>query len=165
MSRSREKVNLRCSGCALDGDILFVGMNPSVASPDSSPFHEATKSFKTLKKYLPREVLHSARFVNLSNEKIQQNKPLKRKQARERALQMRQLITQYNKVIAFGNVVSDALSYAEIPHFHMWHPSGLCRTWNDKVATARKIEELLEYIYGYKQDSRSREEAKRALPV
>jgi len=51
----------------------------------------------------------------------------------------------YNKVIALGNVASEALAKINIDHFKLPHPSGLNRKLNDKVYVQKVLSECKEY--------------------
>lgn len=129
-------------------NILFIGMNPSTASPDDSPFHKETSSYRKLSKYIDSTILDQVKLINLYDKKINNNKCLSVNMAAKCVQNKQQLITRYNRIVALGSVVSRALTAHNISHFHMWHPSGLCRLWNNKAATEQKIKELLRFING-----------------
>lgn len=51
----------------------------------------------------------------------------------------------YKKVIALGNVASEALIKINVDHFKLPHPSGLNRKLNDKKYVTRVLKECKEY--------------------
>ena len=55
--------------------------------------------------------------------------------------------SNYDKVIALGNVASNSLKKLNIDHFKMPHPSGLNRQLNDKEFEKTKIKECYNYLY------------------
>ena len=55
--------------------------------------------------------------------------------------------SNYDKVIALGNVASDSLKKINVEHFKMPHPSGLNRQLNDKDFEKKKIKECYNYLY------------------
>ena len=51
----------------------------------------------------------------------------------------------YEKVIALGNVASEALTKINVDHFKLPHPSGLNRKLNDKKYVTQLLKECKEY--------------------
>ena len=60
---------------------------------------------------------------------------------------------QFDKIIALGNVASNALKKVGVDHFKMPHPSPLNRQLNDKQFEKTMIEECYNYIMGDNYDS------------
>ena len=60
---------------------------------------------------------------------------------------------QFDKIIALGNVASNALKKVGVDHFKMPHPSPLNRQLNDKQFEKTMIEECYNYIMGDTYDS------------
>lgn len=63
---------------------------------------------------------------------------------------------QFDKIIALGNVASNALKKVGVDHFKMPHPSPLNRQLNDKQFEKTMIEECYNYIMGDTYDSTHR---------
>jgi hypothetical protein len=127
--------------------ILLIGSNPSNSSPDSSPFHPNTKSRKFIDKIFAgfSVELH---YSNLFDYKTENNKPISKK---ELILNIEHIKQKFNnfpntKIIALGRTSSDGLRLAGIDHFHLPHPSGLCRFWNDPVSAEVKIRDMLIWL-------------------
>ena len=124
--------------------VLFVGINPSDESPDNSAFHPATKSGKIVRGWV-KNTLCTVKFTNLCALKNSDAPKLDK-----RKLGVTMEIEVYRmrgyKIIACGEIVSNALTRGKIKHFAMPHPSGLNRFWNDKKAGDAKIQEMLEWI-------------------
>ena len=60
---------------------------------------------------------------------------------------------QFDKIIALGNVASNALKKVGVDHFKMPHPSPLNRQLNDKQFEKTMIKECYNYIMGDTYDS------------
>jgi|TARA_A100001388_G_C28769974_1_gene503210 hypothetical protein len=58
---------------------------------------------------------------------------------------LNKLTNGYDKVIALGNVASEALSKIGVEHFKLPHPSGLNRKLNDKKYVNKVLKECYEY--------------------
>jgi hypothetical protein len=63
---------------------------------------------------------------------------------------------QFDKIIALGNVASNALKKVGVDHFKMPHPSPLNRQLNDKQFEKTMIEKCYNYIMGDTYDSTHR---------
>lgn len=123
--------------------VLIVGSNPSQASPDNSAFHPSTKSRKTIDKWfagIPAD-LH---FINVSNEKTENNKPLNSHQINPIRTQLESF--KNYKIIAVGKTAENVLKHAQIDHFAMPHPSGRNRKLNDRDYIRNKLAELNKYV-------------------
>jgi len=127
--------------------LIIVGSNPSSASPDSTPFHPATKSRKFIDK-LFKDSDYQLIYINLVDYKTEGNKPLSNKVIKLELNNIKQKFHEIRdfKIIAFGKTASYGLNLARIEHFALPHPSGLCRFWNDKSASEAKIMEMFEWI-------------------
>jgi uracil-DNA glycosylase len=127
--------------------ILFVGSNPSESSPDDSEFHLATRSRKTIDRWI-RDLDVSPLFLNVCSGKMVGNKAPSITQVRQ---ELPRLLKQINelqpeKIIAVGAVARWALDQLRCSHYPVPHPSGLCRIWNCKEQAAQLINDLRDYI-------------------
>lgn len=52
----------------------------------------------------------------------------------------------FHKIVALGQVASNALTRSGIPHFKLPHPSGRNRQLNDKAFISQKLEECKKWI-------------------
>lgn len=111
-------------------DILFIGIDPSIRSPDSSAFHPDTRSGKTIREWIVLIGVGGKRvsYLNLSD------------------IHSEKQIQSYHKIIACGNKVSKTLDKLLISHFKVGHPSGLNRQWNDPIYKQEMLQKLKEYI-------------------
>lgn len=127
--------------------VLLVGSNPGQASPDNTAFHPATKSRQFVDRWLD-DSWHVV-YDNLVNFKTAKNKQLSKSQIKENIEHIKHNIGAYRRmgypIVACGKIASMGLTMAEIDHFEMPHPSGLCRFWNDKEAGEAKIKEMKEW--------------------
>ena len=127
--------------------ILLVGSNPSNSSPDDSPFHPSTKSRKFIDRifYGLDVELH---YSNLFDYKTQNNKSISKKELKLNVEEIKQKFNNFSnmKIIALGRTSSDGLKLANIDHFHLPHPSGLCRFWNDRASAEVKMREMFTWI-------------------
>jgi hypothetical protein len=128
-------------------NIVIVGSNPSVKSPDLSAFHPSTKSRKFIDNIFKDTYLNLT-YVNIIDVKLSGNKPISRSQIKS---QLENIKLKFHgisntKIITFGKSASYGLQLAEVPHFEMPHPSGLCRFWNDRSASEIKIKEMFAWI-------------------
>jgi len=128
-------------------NIVLVGSNPSVQSPDLSAFHPDTKSRKFIDNLFKGTNLNIT-YLNLVDIKIDGNKPLSKSIIKSELENIKLKFQPYSsfKIISFGKTASDGLSLAGIPHFAMPHPSGLCRFWNDREASITKINEMFKWL-------------------
>ncbi len=55
--------------------------------------------------------------------------------------------SDYSKIIALGNKVSEVLTLAGINHFKMPHPSGLNRKLNDPKYVHEQLQACKNYLY------------------
>jgi hypothetical protein len=128
-------------------NIVLVGSNPSVQSPDLSAFHPDTKSRKFIDNIF-KGTSFSIVYLNLVDIKINDNKPLNKSIIKSELENIKLKFQSYpdSKIISFGNTASDGLELAGIEHFAMPHPSGLCRFWNDREAGITKINEMFRWL-------------------
>lgn len=131
--------------------VVIVGSNPSTASEGLTPFHESTKSRKTIDSWFKDEdEVYFLAYRNITNVKTNNNKSLTNAQIIEELPDIQATYNSfYNssfKIIACGETAHKALSMVDIEHFTIPHPSGCCRFWNDKNASKVKINEMLKYI-------------------
>jgi uracil-DNA glycosylase len=121
--------------------LVFVGSNPSNASSTESAFHESSKSFKILNEWI-KDIKGEKKYVNVSNEKTESNRPLKVSEIKSNLPRLLQDIAQANKVIALGKTAAKAVSMLGIDFYEMPHPSGLNRLLNDPEYVKEKIKGL-----------------------
>jgi len=129
--------------------LLLVGSNPSNASSNNNPFDESTNSGKVLSKWLSwTRGWSSIQFVNVSDTKSQDNKPLRKSEIVEALPSLESKILKFNpdKIVALGKTASMALTLLRLPFFEMPHPSGMNRQLNDPKFIAQKLEELQQYV-------------------
>jgi hypothetical protein len=126
--------------------VLIVGSNPSQKSPDNSPFHKNTASFKRVSGWFSHlnVELH---FINLVDEKTENNKQLTKTQIKPHLADIVMKTRGYNKIVACGNIASMGLDMANVDHFTVPHPSGVNRFWNCPRSTYEKLTEMLDYVY------------------
>ena len=127
--------------------IVLVGSNPSRVSPDNSAFHSSTKSRKFIDSIFANHD-YEISYINLIDYKTPNNRPISRSEIRSNLDKIKQKFDGIlnKKIIALGKTASDGLTLAEIKHFALPHPSGLCRFWNDKAESEGKIREMFEWI-------------------
>ena len=127
--------------------LIIVGSNPSSASPDCSPFHPTTKSRQFIDK-LFNGSSYELTYINLVDYKTEGNKPLSNKVIKLELVNIKQKFhgIRDSKIITLGKTASYGLDLAGIGHFALPHPSGLCRFWNDRVASEAKIQEMFRWI-------------------
>lgn len=135
--------------------ILLIGSNPSHKSPDNTPFHASTRSRIILDAWF-RDIECQMSFMNVSDQKTDNNKPLTRRQIRNYIPHIKQRLneTDCHGIVALGQTASWALTQAEVPHLAMPHPSGMNRQLNDPEFVAGKIEELRKFIDERREDQR-----------
>lgn len=130
--------------------IAFVGSNPGKASPDDSPFHNETKSYKFIEdRWLPHlPELRYVAYVNLVDHKTKDNKSLKISDIQNNLPNIKTKIKNLAgyKLVACGKTAAKGLTLAGVSFFEMPHPSGLCRFWNDKEAGDKIIKEMVEWL-------------------
>ena len=131
--------------------VCIVGSNPSQASVDNTPFHEGTKSRKTIDSWFePDEEVFYLKFMNVVNYKKVDNKALTTKEIKDAVPEIRNRFSELAagkfKLVTVGKAAHTALTLADVNHFEMPHPSGLCRFWNDPIAAEAKIKEMLEWV-------------------
>lgn len=124
--------------------VVLVGSNPSGKSPDNSAFHPDTKSRKFVDKWFDRS--WCVAYENLVDFKTENNKQLSKTQIKENLWDIQSKMDAYTvagyRIVACGKIAAMGLTMAEVKHFEMPHPSGLCRFWNDVEAGETKVEEM-----------------------
>ncbi len=129
--------------------VILVGSNPSIKSPDNSPFHAETRSRIILDEWF-RDIPCQVSFINICQEKTSGNKSLTHKSIRNNLpdFQKRLESLEGDKIVALGKTAEYGCSALGITFLAMPHPSGMNRQLNDKEFVARKIEELRKFIDG-----------------
>lgn len=125
--------------------VTLVGSNPSGKSPDCSAFHKSTKSRQFVDKWFEGKKVHTT-YMNLIDVKTKNNKQLKKSQILVELETIRNKFHMCEKIVACGKIAAMGLTMANVPHFEMPHPSGLCHFWNDKEASKQKVEEMIRWL-------------------
>jgi uracil-DNA glycosylase len=88
--------------------------------------------------------------MNLIDRKIDNNKAISKSEIKQNLHQIKEKLELKlnSKIIALGKTASYGLTLAEVHHFALPHPSGLCRFWNDPAAAEVKIREMFIWISG-----------------
>lgn len=117
--------------------ILVVGMNPSSA--------KVTKGSAWYKLHAWMDQLGIDRwaFTNLSDDP-----KWDRKLGEEFIYTLRRSCRGHDKVLALGNLSSEALSLIDVRHFKMPHPSGLNRKLNNPEFVKEMLNECRTYLNG-----------------
>lgn len=141
-------------------DILIVGSNPSMASPNTSPFHHSTKSYKNLITILKEAYPECAgtTFTNVHHLPTKDNRPLTTKEIKDCLPSLKSNIginieiwgTGNTKIVAVGQTAQKAMTLLGMEHFALPHTSGLNRQWNDKDFKEQKIKELRNFLLSSK---------------
>lgn len=128
--------------------VVLVGSNPSNKSPDCSAFHPDTKSRKFVDQWFDES--WSVAYENLVDFKTENNKQLSKTQIKENLWDIQSKMDRYTvagyRIVACGKIAAMGLNMAEVKHFEMPHPSGLCRFWNDKEAGDTKVKEMKKWV-------------------
>lgn len=110
----------------------------------SNPSHRSNgPTMKTLYKWLDHLDLSIVSFANVSTKRTPNNRQLKKSE-----YELKNLCTQlsnYDRIISFGNTAKDAVDSIGMNHFNMPHPSPL----NHKLNNTRFVLEQLEACYEY----------------
>lgn len=124
--------------------VLFVGSNPSQASPDNSAFHSATKSYRVLHKWIEGLDIEAI-YANISDEKSRGNRPISHTAISET---FDEIIEKQkpDRIVGLGKTASKALSAKGIKFLEMPHPSGRNRLLNDPNFVEQKKKALAEYV-------------------
>jgi uracil-DNA glycosylase len=127
--------------------ILFVGSNPSTASPTSDPFNNATSSSRILTEWV-KDLEGDKVHINVSNEKTEGNRPLKQSEIKASLGRLAEDISRIApaRIVALGKTATRALTLLQVPFFEMPHPSGMNRLLNDPKYVEEKIKRLTEFL-------------------
>jgi uracil-DNA glycosylase len=125
--------------------VLIVGSNPSNSSPDESPFHEGTKSRKTIEAWIQGLDIE-VHYINVVNSKLDKPPTQEMILSELPSLNKRIELINPDKVVAVGKVATQALTLLRCDFLEMPHPSGRNRKWNDKVFKEEKIKTLRTFI-------------------
>lgn len=131
--------------------VLFIGSNPSSASPDDSAFHPSSGTRKKLDSWLHGVAIECA-FVNVADYKTPSNRALSSKEIIGCLPGLRSKIAAYPgyKIVAVGSTANKALKMLDVDGYHaMPHPSGRSRKLNDPLFVASSINALISFIKGY----------------
>lgn len=127
--------------------IVFIGSNPSTKSPDDSAFHPDTPSGVKVREWT-KGLRAEVHYLNVYNKKTLLNK---RPSVIQTLDGQKQLIDQLlelepDLIVSVGNTAKDAIEFLACNKFHMPHPSGLSRFWNNKEAGQEHIQALRDLI-------------------
>ena len=127
--------------------ILIVGSNPSMKSPDLTPFHPSTKSSQILQQWFTG-INAVFSYVNLVDYQTENNRPLRVAEIKRCIPDLISKIELHEgyKIVGLGKTVAKALSMTRFNFFEAPHPSGLNRKLNDKEYVKGMVDELLTYI-------------------
>jgi len=123
----------------INENVIFIGMQPSRA-----PYRRNC----TLDRFGAWVDSLGLRFVSFHNAIIDPLLPQRPSSVDYELLQ--EIVHNYSRVVALGNLVSNSLKRIDTQHFKMPHPSPLNRLLNDRSYEQRKLQELRSYIHhGY----------------
>jgi len=127
--------------------VIVIGSNPSVASPNCSPFHASTRSRMVLDEWFG-DAHTDIIPLNVSDQKKEGNRPLTRNEILNQIPRIIKQLGEYPdaKVVALGKTAEFAMSLTGREFFAMEHPSGCNRKLNDKLYVAEKIKALRAYL-------------------
>lgn len=125
--------------------IMFIGTNPSHLSKDNIPFKDV-KSGITLSKWVEYLGIIDVVYINISDEKTPNNKPIKNIKSYLDSLKYKIDTHEPDKIISLGKIADNALNRLKINHFSAEHPSGLNRKLNDKEYVFEMLENMKRYI-------------------
>lgn len=128
--------------------ILFIGVNPSIRSPDNSAFHPDTKSRKVIDSWLKDVSASDIRFINILSSKSNNNKPLSLREIRELLPSLKEQLDHYRgyKLVALGKAPTYALASLNLTFLEAPHPSGLNRKLNDASYVKEFLTSLKRYV-------------------
>ncbi len=130
--------------------VIFVGSNPSEASPDLSAFHPKTQSGKRLQEWIEQADISEAVSLNVCWEKTSNNRALTIEEQEDLAYNLENRIRNHmeagSKVIALGKTAARTLSSTGLEFLEMPHPSRRNRKLNNPVYTNEQIKKLKKYI-------------------
>jgi len=126
---------------------LLIGSNPSIQSPDCSPFHVSTRSRTVIDawfKGIDTEII----YMNVCDLKMPGNKPLTRKIITESIPDLKIRLQRYPgaKIVTVGKTADTALTLLGVEHFELPHPSGANRLLNDPEYIQLKIAKLKLFL-------------------
>jgi hypothetical protein len=133
--------------------IVFVGSNPSTASPDASSFHPGTRSRRVVDEWISQTGYNiKPIFLNVSDTPTSGNQPFKVTDLHLSMLAIK--LGQYADcaVVALGKLADEALKKCHIYHITLPHPSGRNRLLNDEKEVKRLVFRLHNWILVYNED-------------
>lgn len=128
--------------------VLLIGSNPSVRSPDNSPFHANTRSRIILDAWFKDLQGHTKAFINVSDTVKADNKPLTGKEIETASPLFSERLKEFEgyKFVALGKTAAKACEMVGVKYLEMPHPSGMNRQLNDPKFVEEKIKRLREFI-------------------
>lgn len=126
--------------------VVVVGSNPSIKSPDLSPFHTSTRSRMVIDQWFS-QIDAEIHFVNLIDETRPGNRPLTRSEIFSSGRSIKNKLDSFHdaKIVAVGKAAETALTLLGYNFFAMPHPSGRNRLLNDKTFVEEKIKKLVHF--------------------
>jgi uracil-DNA glycosylase len=129
--------------------IVFVGSNPSEASPTCVPFLCGTKSRTTLTSWIVRAGIctdsRKLLFCNIADYFTPNNRALSKSEIISSIPRIKSALSKYTHIVALGKTAHKALELAGIPHLELSHPSGLNRKLNCPLFVNKQISKLRDY--------------------
>lgn len=129
-------------------NILLIGSNPSIRSPDNSPFHAQTRSRIILDQWFADLHGHTRAFINVTEMVKEDNKPLTGSEIQNALPSFSKRLEDFKgfKFVALGKTAAKACELAGVEFLEMPHPSGMNRKLNDPEYVKEKIKRLAEFI-------------------
>lgn len=127
--------------------ITFVGSNPSVKNPDPKIPFAGTRSGKVLRSWIEATTDRDPdtfRFVNLSDEVTEGNRPLKMSEV-DRDNLIKKLEGSH-RIVALGHTASQVLSKLRYPHLELPHPSPRNRVLNSREKVQETLDKLRDFL-------------------
>ena len=132
--------------------IVFVGSNPSEASPDYTPFQRGTRSRKVLEEWIVAAGINlderkSVFLYNIVDKPTPKNRALNKSEIISSIPRIKSALESYTKIVSLGKAAHRALELAGISHLELSHPSGLNRKLNCPFFVNEQISKLRDYTY------------------
>lgn len=136
--------------------ILVMGQNPARSSVTGAPFL-GTESGKRLSMWLSKAGVNFYVLNNVSNDKTENNRSLKRSEMSKiaKSKEFCDRIKSYDKILAVGRQAEFTLELAKIHHkmphlqvMYVPHPSGLNRVLNDPNSEKEVVEMIRVFVNG-----------------
>lgn len=136
--------------------VLVMGQNPARSSVTGAPFL-GTESGKRLSMWLSKAGVNFYMLNNVSNDKTENNRSLKRSEMTKiaKSKEFRERVEAYEKILAIGRQAEFTLELAKLHHklphiqiMYVPHPSGLNRALNDPNSEKQVVEMIKTFVNG-----------------